>query len=113
MDKTGKTVVFSENRMTYYKLHPSQEKYPGAIIEMPSLPNDVYHRDLWYHKGYKLDPQDLMPGKKIVWSEVWGCRKFDIPLSETTQPKRTCEICGKECIGDFGLQAHKKSHDKN
>lgn len=102
--------IINEDRRTYYKLHPNQEKYPGAIIEMPNLPNDKYHWDMWMQKGYQADMKSLMPGKEIVWDANWGCNKFI--TNESIEMKRVCDICGQECIGDFGLQAHKRKHEK-
>jgi len=99
-----------EKRRTYYKLHPNQAKYPGAIIEMPNLPEDQYHWEVWQQKGYKTNPEDLMPGKPIVYAKEWGCKKFDIPSEEILSQKRVCSICQQECVGDFGLQSHMKKH---
>ncbi len=110
----GKTVVLSEQRLVYYKLHPNQGKYPGVVIEMPNLPNDVYHRDLWYAKGYKQDAQDLMPGKPLKWDETIGSYKFNITAKEATMQsqKVVCSVCNQECVGEFGLNSHMKKHEK-
>lgn len=112
LDQTGKTVVFSENRMTYYKLHPEQKRCPGEVIVMPNLPNDTYHRDLWYKKGYKLDPQDLMPGRKLEIIEGQPRFVLGSPGEIPTQ-MLTCPICGKNCVGEFGLNSHKRTHEKD
>lgn len=101
-----------EFRKTYYKMHPDQKKYPGTIIEMPNLPNDQYHWELWQGKGYKLSPQELFPDKKVVknadgeWVAI-----LDSP-SDIPQATFKCQICGKECVGNFGLQAHMRKHEK-
>lgn len=110
---TGKIrPVVNENRRTYYKLHPNQDKYPGAVITMLNLPNDAYHWELWQKKGYKLSPQELMPDMKLEKIEE-GEYKFIVSPSSTIEQKKVCEVCGRECIGEFGLNSHKKSHEKD
>ena len=87
-NSAGKIVaILSEQRVTMYKLHPNQEKYPGAVIEMVNLPYDEYHRDLWYKKGYKRTIQELMPGKKVVQDDKYGGYRFilDSP-AESAKP---------------------------
>lgn len=101
-----------EFRRTYYKPHPDQKKYPGAIIEMPNLPNDQYHWEMWQEKGYKLNPQELFPDKKVVRNaEGEWIAIIDSP-SDIPQTTVKCPKCGQECVGEFGLKAHMRKHDK-
>ncbi len=101
-----------EKVRTYYRLHPNQEKYPGALMEMPNLPDDQYHWEMWQLKGYKPTKEELMPGKSIVWEEKWGMYRFDISPTQASQPMKICSVCQKPCVGEFGLKAHMRSHEK-
>lgn len=104
--------IVKEQRRTYFKLHPDQKKYPGTVITMPNLPDDQYHWGVWQAKGYKTTPQELMPDKKLIKTEG-GEWKFEIDSpSLVSDQERKCDICGQICVGDFGLQAHKRKHDK-
>ena len=104
--------IVNEQRKTYYKLDPEQKKHPGAVIVMPNLPDDNYHFGLWREKGYKTNPQELMPGKKLTKTDK-GEYRFEITPDDVKSQILECDICGKECVGEFGLNRHKTSHKKN
>ena len=107
-ESQARTVIFNEERRTYYKLHPDQVKRPGEIITMPNLPDDKYHWDLWHKRNYATNPQDLMPNAKLITTEE-GELKFDL---ETPLPSSefVCDVCGQVCKNAFGLNSHKRSH---
>jgi hypothetical protein len=102
----------NEQRRAYYRLDPEQKKHPGAVIVMPNLPNDQYHWDMWQKKGYKTSPQELLPDKKLIRDEE-GQYRFDITAEEAPKTVFKCDICGRECVGEFGLNTHKRMHEKD
>ena len=117
--------IIRETKRTHYKLHPdalitwdearmrgwSEESWKavrGLVIEMPNLPNEsIDGHSLWELKGYKPNPQDLMPQNELIEENGEFRFKLDSP---TPSEEFKCEVCGKVCASKLGLGAHMKSH---
>ncbi len=110
--------IVKQDVLTYYKLHPQalsekpeDAEFKGRVITMVNLPNEEkYHRILWMRKGYKADPQELMPKAELTNEDGEFRFNLDSPTRTEEVSEFKCETCGKICASEFGLKSHQRSH---
>lgn len=104
----GKVDILRENKVTLYRLHPSEF---GRVMIMPNLPNGLHEAELWRKKGYKFTPQELMPDAKIEHDAEGGM--FLVPpgykLESYEDKTLTNPKNDKEFVMDTAWRVVKKS----